>query len=268
MSFLDHLEELRWHLIRSIASIMVFAIVAFLSKDLIWDTIILGPSKPDFWTYRAICELSKKVGSEVLCIDELPFIIQSRQMTGQFTMHILSSVVIGLLCAFPYAFWEMWRFIKPGLYEKEQSLSRGATFFVSLLFLSGVLFGYFLVAPLAINFLGNYQVADSILNEFDIISYVTTVATLVLACGLMFQLPIVVFFLTKAGLVTPELMRTYRRHAIVIILVVSAIITPPDVISQILIAFPLVFLYQISIFISKMVLRKEEKAEALSKEKS
>jgi len=268
MSFLDHLEELRWHLIRSIASIMVFAVVAFLSKNLIWDSIILGPSKPDFWTYRAICELSKKVGSEVFCIDELPFIIQSRQMTGQFTMHILSSVVIGLLCAFPYTFWEMWRFVKPGLYEKEQSLSRGAVFFVSLLFLSGVLFGYFIVTPLAVNFLGNYQVADSILNEFDIVSYVTTVATLVLACGLMFQLPIVVFFLSKAGLVTPDLMRKYRRHAIIVILVVAAIITPPDVISQIMIAIPLIFLYQLSIFISKMVLRNQERSEALTKEKN
>ena len=268
MSFLDHLEELRWHLIRSIASILVFAVVAFLSKNLIWDTIILGPSKPDFWTYRVICQLSQKIGSEAFCIDELPFIIQSRQMTGQFTMHVLSSVVIGLLCAFPYTFWEMWRFIKPGLYEKEQSLSRGAVFFVSLLFISGVLFGYFVVTPLAVNFLGNYQVAESIMNEFDIVSYVTTVSTLVLVCGLMFQLPIVVFFLTKAGLVTPELMKTYRRHAIIVILVASALLTPPDVVSQILIAFPLVFLYQISIFISKMVLKNEERSEALDKQKN
>lgn len=267
MSFLDHLEELRWHLIRSIASIMVFAVVAFLSKDLIWDTIILGPSKPDFWTYRAICALGEKIGSRVFCIDELPFIIQSRQMTGQFTMHILSSLVIGLLCAFPYTFWEMWRFIRPGLYETEQSLSRGATFFVSILFLSGVLFGYFLVTPLAVNFLANYQVADSILNEFDIISYVTTVSTLVLVCGLMFQLPIVVYFLSKAGLVTPEIMKSYRRHAIVVILIASAILTPPDVISQVLIAVPLVILYQLSIFISKMVIKKEEAKEALSEEK-
>lgn len=258
MSFLDHLEELRWHLIRSIASILVFAILAFLSKGLIWETIILGPSRPDFWTYRMICQLGEKIRISVFCIEELPFIIQSRQMTGQFTMHILSSVVIGLLCAFPYTFWEIWRFIKPGLYEKEQTVSRGATFFVSVLFLSGVLFGYFLVTPLAVNFLANYQVAPSILNEFDIISYVTTISTLVLMCGLMFQLPIVVYFLSKAGLVTPQLMKTYRRHAIVVILILSAIITPPDVISQVLIAFPLVLLYQISIFISRRVLKKEE----------
>jgi len=260
MSFLDHLEELRWHLIRSIVSILVFAVAAFLAKDIVWDLIILGPSKPDFWTYRALCQLGERIGSDVLCIEELPFIIQSRQMTGQFTMHILSSLVIGLLCAFPYAFWEVWRFIRPGLYDTERKLSTGATFFVSLLFACGVLFGYFIVAPLAVNFLANYQVAESILNEFDIISYVQTIATLVLTCGLMFQLPIVVFFLSKAGLVTPQLMKSYRRHAIIVILLISAILTPPDVISQVLIAFPLVFLYQISIFISRMVLRKAQKS--------
>ncbi len=265
MTFLDHLEELRWHLIRSIASILVFAIIAFLSKEIVWDIIILGPSKPDFWTYRTLCRLGDAIASEALCIDELPFIIQSRQMTGQFTMHILSSLVIGLLCAFPYTFWETWRFIRPGLYDKEQKLSKGATFFVSLLFACGVMFGYFIVTPLAVNFLANYQVASTIVNEFDIISYVTTIATLVLTCGLMFQLPIVVFFLSKAGLVTPELMKAYRRHAIIVILLLSAVLTPPDVISQILIAFPLVFLYQISIFISRMVMRR---ALAKSEEKS
>ncbi len=259
MSFLDHLEELRWHLIRSIVSILVFAIAAFLAKDFVWDLIILGPSKTDFWTYRFLCDLGARIGSDVLCIEELPFIIQSRQMTGQFTMHILSSLVIGLLCAFPYTFWELWRFIRPGLYETERKLSTGAVFFVSVLFASGVLFGYFIVSPLAVNFLANYQVAESILNEFDIISYVQTIATLVLTCGLMFQLPIVVYFLSKAGLVTPQLMKTYRRHAIIVILLISAILTPPDVISQVLIAFPLVFLYQISIFISRMVMRKSQK---------
>lgn len=258
MSFLDHLEELRWHLIRSIVSILVFAIAAFLSKELIWDTILLGPSKTDFWTYRFMCRMGEAIGSGVLCIEELPFIIQSRQMTGQFTMHILSSLVIGLMCAFPYTFWEMWRFIRPGLYETEQSVSKGATFFVSVLFASGIMFGYFIVTPLAVNFLANYQVAPSIVNEFDIISYVSTVCTLVLVCGLMFQLPIVVYFLSKAGLVTPTLMKAYRRHAIIVILLASAILTPPDVISQVLIAFPLVFLYQISIYISGMVLRKSE----------
>jgi sec-independent protein translocase protein TatC len=194
-------------------------------------------------------------------INELPFTIQSRQMSGQFTMHISSSFIIGLICAFPYAFWEMWRFISPALYNKEKSLTSGAVFFVSLLFIMGILFGYFIVSPLSINFLANYQVDPSILNEFDIISYVSTISMLVLACGLMFQLPIIIYFLSEAGIVTPELMKAYRRHAVVVILIVSAVITPPEVISQILIALPLFILYEISIFISRIVLRRRKKEE-------
>ncbi|MBV6645476.1 MAG: twin-arginine translocase subunit TatC [Cyclobacteriaceae bacterium] len=266
MSFLDHLEELRWHIVRSLAAIIVFGIAAFVSKDLVFHTIILGPSRTDFWTYRMLCELSVLLNSQALCIEELPFIIQSRQMTGQFSMHITSSFVIGIICAFPYAFWEIWRFVKPGLYSTERKAARGATFYVSFLFMTGVFFGYFIVTPISINFLANYQIDPSILNEFDIVSYVTTVTTLILACGLLFQLPIVVFFLTKAGLVTPDLMRHYRKHAIVIILILGAMLTPPDPFSQVLIAVPLVGLYQISIFICKRVLRKE--SEALAKPES
>lgn len=257
MSFLDHLEELRWHIIRSLISIMVFAIAAFLSKTIIFHGIILAPSRPDFWTYRMLCKVGDLINTNVLCIEELPFIIQSRQMTGQFMMHITSSFVIGLILAFPYAFWEMWRFIKPGLYDKEKNVARGAVFFVSLLFGLGVLFGYFVVAPISINFLSNYQLDPSISNEFDIISYVSTLSMLVLACAIMFQLPIVVYFLTKAGIVTPKIMITYRKHAIIVILVISAVITPPDVVSQILIALPILLLYQISILISRSVINND-----------
>ena len=266
MSFLDHLEELRWHIIRSLLAIIVFAVLAFISKGFVFGMIILGPSKVDFWTYRMLCELSILLNSKALCIDELPFIIQSRQMTGQFAMHISSSFVIGIICAFPYAFWEIWRFIKPGLYPKERKAARGATFYVSMLFGLGVLFGYFIVTPISINFLSNYQIDPTILNEFDIISYVGTVTTLVLACGILFQLPIVVYFTTKAGLVTSDLMRTYRKHAIVVILVLGAMLTPPDPFSQVLIAVPLVGLYQISIGIAKRVERED--AESYSSEVS
>ncbi len=257
MSFLDHLEELRWHLIRSMIAILVFAVAAFVGKDFVFGTVILGPSRADFWTYRMLCDISNSMGWDFFCIEELPFIIQSRQMTGQFMMHLTSSFVIGLIMTFPYAFWEVWRFIKPGLYPKERKAARGATFYVSLLFTMGVLFGYFVVAPISINFLANYQIDASILNEFDIVSYVMTVTTIILACAILFQLPIIVFFLTKAGLVTPSLMRTYRRHSIVAILVLSAMLTPPDVFSQVLISIPLIGLYQISIFISARVIRQE-----------
>lgn len=261
MSFFDHLEELRWHLVRSLLSIVVLAIAAFISKDIIFNKIILGPSRPEFWTFRQLCYLDQIFSTNILCVEKLPFIIQSRKMTGQFTMHITSSAIVGLILAFPYAFWEIWRFIKPGLYSNEKNLARGATFSVSLLFFLGILFGYFIVVPISINFLANYQIDPSILNEFDIISYVGTVATLVLACGVMFQLPIVVYFTTKAGIVTPELLKTYRRHAIVVILVLSAIITPPDIFSQLLISFPLIILYEVSIVISRMITRRERKKE-------
>ena len=261
MSFLDHLEELRWHLIRSLTAIFVFAIAAFVSKGVIFGEIILGPSKPSFWTYRMLCNLSEILSSDALCISELPFIIQSRQMTGQFSMHITSSFVIGLICAFPYAFWEIWRFVKPGLYDKERKAATGATFYVSLLFFTGVFFGYFVVTPISINFLSNYQIDPSILNEFDIISYVSTVTTLVLACALLFQLPIVVYFATKAGLVSSSLLKTYRKHSIVVILMLSAVLTPPDPFSQVLIAIPLGLLYQLSILIAVKLEKKERKQE-------
>ena len=261
MSFLDHLEELRWHLIRSLIAIFVFAIAAFISKGIIFGEIILGPSKSSFWTYNMLCILSELVNSDALCITELPFIIQSRQMTGQFSMHITSSFVIGLICAFPYAFWEIWRFVKPGLYEKERNAASGATFYVSLLFFIGVVFGYFVVTPISINFLSNYQIDPSILNEFDIISYVSTVTTLVLACALLFQLPIVVYFATKAGLVSSVLLKNYRKHSIIVILMLSAVLTPPDPFSQVLIAIPLGLLYQLSILIAVKLEKKERKQE-------
>jgi sec-independent protein translocase protein TatC len=258
MSFLEHLEELRWHVIRALLAIVVFAIAAFIFREPIWHYVILAPSRADFWTYTMFCKLGNLTGAEFFCIDELPFIIQNRRMTAQFTMALTSSFVIGLIIAFPYAFWEFWRFIKPGLYQNEKQLSRGAVFFVTLLFLSGIMFGYYLVAPISINFLTNFKLDETILNEIDLTSYVSTVMMLVLACGIMFQLPVVVYFLTKAGIITPEFLKTYRKHSIVVILVLSALITPPDVISQILMCFPLLFLYEISILVSSTIQKKEE----------
>lgn len=256
MSFLDHLEELRWHLIRAFLAIAVFTIVAFVSKDFVFGTLIFGPTTPDFWTFRMFCELSELLQSKALCIDNIPFSAQSRLMTGQFTMHITASLALGIIAAFPYAFWEIWRFISPGLYIKEKRVARGAVFFVSILFAIGVLFGYYVITPLTVNFLSGYQVHASVLNEFDIVSYVSTITTLVLACGLLFQLPMVVYFLTKAGLLTPDIMKTYRKHGIVVIFLLGAMLTPPDPFSQILIAIPLIGLYQFSIAISNRTYKK------------
>lgn len=261
MSFLDHLEQLRWHLLRSVSAILVFMVLAFLSKGFVFGQVILGPSKVDFITYRLLCQLSDMLSIPALCIDKLPFIIQSRQMTGQFSMHITSSLVVGLIVAFPYVFWEVWKFISPGLYSKERNAARGAVFFVSLLFFLGASFGYFILSPLSINFLSNYQLDPSIANEFDITSYVSTLTMLVIASAVMFQLPVVIYFLTQAGLVSSTMLKTYRRHAIVVILVLSAVITPPDVISQVLIAMPILVLYETGIFIAKRLERKRREEE-------
>ncbi len=251
MSFLDHLEALRWHLFRAVSAVLIFTVAAFIAKDFVFGVLILGPSKVDFWTYRMLCDLGNYVGIPALCINDLPFTIQSRQMTGQFSMHMTSSLVVGLIAAFPYLFYEVWRFISPGLYAKERNAARGAVFFVSFLFLSGALFGYYVLTPMSINFLANYQLDPSIANEFDITSYVSTLSMLVLASAIMFQLPVVVYFLSMSGLVTSKMLKSYRKHSVVVILILSAVITPPDVISQLLIAMPILVLYELGILIAK-----------------
>ncbi|WP_373396386.1 twin-arginine translocase subunit TatC [Algoriphagus halophilus] len=256
MSFLDHLEALRWHLLRSVSAILILSVAAFVAKSFVFGVVILGPSKVDFVTYRWLCNVSDYFGITALCIDELPFTIQNRQMTGQFTMHMTSSFVVGFIAAFPFVFWEIWRFISPGLYDQERNAARGAVFFVSLLFFLGAAFGYYILSPLSINFLSNYQLDPSILNEFDITSYISTLTMLVLASAIMFQLPVVVYFLAMSGLVSSAMLKAYRRHAIVVILVLSAIITPPDVISQVLIAMPILVLYEAGIQIAKRLERK------------
>lgn len=260
MSFLDHLEELRWHLIRSTIAVVIIAIGAFIAKDFIFDTVIFGPKKMDFPTYQLFCNIARFFGIESdFCADSLPFTIQNRTMAGQFSAHIWTSIWAGVIIGFPYILYEVWRFISPGLYEKERKHSRGFIFIASLLFFSGALFGYYIVSPLSINFLGTYQVSEEVLNEIDISSFISTVRASVIACGIMFELPIIIYFLTKIGLVTPQFLRKYRKFALVIVLVLAAIITPPDVASQIIVAIPVLVLYEASILISKRVLKRQAK---------
>jgi sec-independent protein translocase protein TatC len=260
MTFLEHLEELRWHLLRSGAAILVFTILGFIFHQEIFRSVILAPKYPDFWTYRMLCKLGAVVNAPGLCVKELDFIIISRDPTGQFMMAITYSIVIGLVVAFPYIFWELWRFITPGLKREERRAARGGVFWVSLLFFTGVAFGYYVVAPLAINFLANFKVDPSVANQFDISSYISLLIMMVLACGLTFQLPVVAAVLSQIGLLTPAFMREYRRHAFLVILVIAAIITPsPDVFSQLLVAAPLYILYEISIGISGRVNRRRLK---------
>jgi sec-independent protein translocase protein TatC len=257
MSFIDHLEALRWHIIRAAIAIVVFTLGAFLSKDFLFHQLILGPSRPDFLTYRLFCQLGQALNSPDLCLKELTFDLQNRQMSGQLTMHISTSFVVGLALGFPYMFYELWRFVKPGLYPHERANSRGAVFFVSVLFVLGLLFGYYVAAPLSIQFLASYQLDPTIENQIDLQSYISTLTTMSLSCAFVFELPMIVFFLAKAGLITPEIMRLYRKHAIVVILILAAIITPPDVSSQIIVTLPILLLYELSINIARVVRRKD-----------
>lgn len=255
MTFLQHLEELRWHLIRAFIAVVAGAIVAFVFKDIIFDHIILAPNDPDFITNRLLCQLAEMVNAPALCINQNPIELISIKMAGQFTTHINISLVAGLILAFPYVFWEFWSFFKPALYEKEARYARGAVFSASLLFLLGILFGFFVITPLSINFLGSYRVSDLVQNQINIASYIGSVTSVALAAGVTFELPIVAYFLTRIGVITPEFMRKYRKHSIVVILILAAIITPPDVFSQILVSLPLLLLYEVSIFIAARVVK-------------
>ena len=263
MSFLDHLGELRWHLVRSSIAIFFFAVVAFLSKEVIFDVIIFGPKQMDFPTYTFFCWLSSYVGGNVFCFDEMPFELLNMRMSGQFQMHLWVSLVAGVIIAFPYVFWEIWRFIQPGLHESERKISRGVILFTTVLFLLGVLFGYYVIVPLSVQFLGTYTVSSEIFNRIDLTSYISMVSSVTLATGILFQLPIAVYFLSKLGVVTPDLLKTYRRHAIVGILLLSAIITPPDIASQILVTFPVLILYQISIGVSRRIIKSRAKTKEI-----
>ncbi len=253
MTFLDHLEELRWHILRSVVAIVVFAIVAFVFHRFIFDNIILAPKTPEFWTNQKLCAFGDLVNISKLCINSVPFEVINISMAGQFSTHIIVSLVLGAIIAFPYIFWEFWRFVQPALYDKEKKSSRGAIFYTSLLFMLGVLFGYYLIVPLSVHFLGSYNVSDQVANTINLRSYISTVTSVVLASGLIFELPILVFFLAKAGLVSPEFLKKYRKHSIVVILALSAIITPPDVFSQVLVCLPLFVLYEIGIYIAKRI---------------
>lgn len=259
MSFLDHVEELRWHLIRSTLAIFIFGLLAFIAKDFIFNTILFAPKNANFVTYRFFCNVSKFFGTDGLCIENIPFTFQSLAMAEQFSVHIWTSITVGFILAFPYIIYEFWKFISPGLYEKERKNARSFIFVSSLLFFIGVLFGYYVITPLSVNFLGNYSVSNLVERNIKIGSYIALVRSSLLASGLIFELPIIIYFLTKIGLVSPEFLKKYRKHALVLVLILAAVITPPDVISQIIVAIPILFLYEVSILISKLVIKNEKK---------
>jgi sec-independent protein translocase protein TatC len=267
MSFLDHLEDLRWHLIRATLAVIISGTVAFLFSRTIFRVIIFGPLDMSFPTYSFLCKAANFINVETtFCGESLPMIIQNRTMAGQFSADIWTSITAGFIISFPFVIYQFWKFISPGLHANERKYSQGFIVVSSILFFLGVLFGYFVVCPLSINFLANYNISEVVDNQIDISSYIALVRAASLASGLVFELPIIVYFLTKIGLVTPEFLKKYRKYALVIVLILSAIITPPDIASQIIVAIPILILYQVSIFISKIVVRNQKRKLATLKE--
>jgi len=258
MSFMDHLEELRWVLVRSSLAIITVAIGAFFFSDFIFNDIIFGPKDPNFVTYQFFCTLSKSLGVESFCVSELPFEIQNTDVEGQVSLLIWTCITVGFILAFPFILYQFWNFIKPALYEKEQKYAQSFIIISSLLFFLGVLFGYFVIVPMSVNFFATFTVSPQIKNDFNVQSYIGMIKTSSVASGLFFELPIIIYFLTKIGLVTPKFLKQYRRYAIVILLVIAAIVTPPDVVSQIIVCVPLLILYEASIVISSIVYKKHQ----------
>ncbi|SDW73711.1 twin-arginine translocase subunit TatC [Flavobacterium degerlachei] len=260
MSFLDHLEDLRWLLVRSTIAVILMAIATYFFSDYLFDTVIFGPTRPTFFTYHFFCDLSHSLGfADSICITEMPFIIQNTEMEGQVNVFIWVCILAGFILSFPYILWEIWKFISPALYTNEKKNAKVFIFFSSLLFFMGVLFGYFVVIPMSVNFVATFTVSDVVLNQFTLDSYIGMVKTSVLASGLFFELPIIIYFLTKLGLVTPAFLRNNRKYAIVLVLIVAAIVTPPDVVSQTIVAIPMLLIYEASIFISVFVTKNEKK---------
>ncbi|MEA2041351.1 MAG: twin-arginine translocase subunit TatC [Bacteroidota bacterium] len=256
MSFVEHLDKLRGHLIRGIIAIVLFAVVAFFFKGIIFDQVVLSPKTPDFFTNRILCKAGHLMSSEVLCINEQDLKIININIAGQFKAHIVISLIFGLMIAFPYVVFEIWQFLKPALKESETVKSRSLIFWLSFLFTLGVLFGYFIIVPLAINFLTGYSISEEVKNTINFSSYFSTVATTSLGAGIIFELPFASFVLAKIGLLTPEAMKKHRKVAIIIAFILSGILTPPDIFSQILVALPLIGLYQVSIGIVRRTVKK------------
>lgn len=261
MSFLDHIEQLRWHIIRAIIAILVAAVVVFIYIEWIFDHIILGPAHAEFISYRWLCSVGRLMHVDALCLGALNISFQNTALSGQFMTAFSSSFMIGFIVAFPYVFWEFWKFLKPALKPSELKYARGIVFWSSLLFFTGVLFAYYIIAPFTINFFANYQLSPIFKNIITIDNYFETLSDLVLGMGIVFELPIVVFFLSRLGIITPKLLRSKRRYAYFIILIVSEVITPPDWFSCFLVAIPLVFLYELGITISQRALAERRRKE-------
>ena len=258
MSFLGHLEELRWKLMKSAIAIIVIACVLFYYTTPVIEHIYLAMAENDFPTYLFFCKLTRFIGLEgMMCANDIPIDLQSIEMTKQFSTNMYFALVGAIVISFPFIFQQLWSFLKPGLKENEIKATRGIVFFSSILFFLGVLFGYYIISPLCVQFFGGYKLSSEIQNNFTISSYMSMITTSTFFSGLFFELPIVIYLLSKLGLVSSSMLKKYRKHALVGILLLSAIITPPDVISQVLVSIPILLLYEIGIYVSKIVEKKK-----------
>lgn len=261
MSFWDHLEELRKRLIRSVLAWVALSVLAFTQRDIIFDKIILAPKDGTFITYHWLCQLGDWLHMDSLCMKSLSIHLINYNLSGQFMIHMTISMVAGLILAVPFIFYQVWQFIKPALHVKEKKYAGKAVFFMSGLFMIGIMFSYFFMVPWTLNFLGTYQVSASVANQIAIDSYISTVVSVVFSVGLVFELPVVVFVLAKIGILTPTFLKKNRKYAFIIVLILAAIITPPDVFSQMMVTLPLWILYEVSILVASRVAPKEEAGE-------
>ncbi|MFZ4262617.1 twin-arginine translocase subunit TatC [Sphingobacterium sp. HJSM2_6] len=262
MSFFDHLEILRWHIIRAVIVIICLAIFFFTYIDFIFEHIIMGPKNLDFWTYQMMCKVGNALNLEGFCVEKIPFHLINTDLGGQFMLQINSCLLLSFAAGFPYLLFEVWLFIKPALTVVERRSAQGFVLYATILFVIGALFGYYIVVPLSVNFLANVSVSDLIDNQIRIDNYLSTIATLTLGCGIVFLLPILVFILSKIGIMTPEFMRASRRYAVVIILIIAAIITPTaDILTLLTVSAPMFILYEVSIMVSSNVKKRKVQAE-------
>lgn len=262
MTFIDHVEELRWHLVRSVVAILLMAIVVFFQLDWIFEHIILGPANDSFVAYKWFCWLGKVFHMDSLCLGAVKIKFQNTALAGQFVLALSVSLALGFILSFPYILWEFWRFLRPALKPTELKYARGLVFWCSLLFFSGVLFSYYIVAPYTINFFGSYQLNPKFENIITIDNYYDTMSDLILGMGLVFELPIIIYFLSRIGILTPRLLTTKRRYAIIILVVLAEVITPPDAFSWILVFIPLYILYEMSIVISHRAVKERARKQA------
>jgi sec-independent protein translocase protein TatC len=262
MSFFDHVDELRKHLLRAALGIVFFTIIAFVYIDYIFHGIILGPLRKDFFTYRKLCEWSQAYyHNDQLCVKDFEISLQNTEMAGQFMMSFKLAFLVGIIMAMPFMLWQVWRFIKPALSNKEIKNTRGFVFYTTGLFLTGVAFGYFILCPISINFFARYSLSTLVKNEINIQSIVSFMSVLVLGTGLIFELPVLMYFLARIGIISSEFLKKYRKYAFIIILIIAAIVTPPDIVSQVILTIPLYALFEMGVVITKRVEKQKKQDE-------